>query len=134
LQRCHSVSWRIQSSNTFLVRIFCTVLEQRLLSLRVFFAYGQPTGTSYILDDDRSSTDDVPVNPSIKYDRSGPVPIILVPQPSDDPNDPLVCNFITHGKSEVSLTVCDRIGLCGNATSSSQSCLLFRSSAPQPAP
>ncbi|KAL9125824.1 MAG: hypothetical protein Q9217_005032 [Psora testacea] len=25
----------------------------------------------------------------LKYDRSGPVPIILVPQPSDDPNDPL---------------------------------------------
>ena len=26
----------------------------------------------------------------MKYDRSGPVPVILVPQPSDDPNDPLV--------------------------------------------
>jgi hypothetical protein len=26
----------------------------------------------------------------LKCDRSGPVPIILVPQPSDDPNDPLV--------------------------------------------
>lgn len=25
----------------------------------------------------------------LKYDTSGPVPIILVPQPSDDPNDPL---------------------------------------------
>ncbi|KAI1907053.1 hypothetical protein LOZ53_002036 [Ophidiomyces ophidiicola] len=47
-------------------------------------------GTTYILDDDSS-----PVNPDraelsgLKYDRSGPVPIILVPQPSDDPNDPL---------------------------------------------
>lgn len=27
----------------------------------------------------------------LKCDTSGPVPIILVPQPSDDPNDPLVC-------------------------------------------
>ena len=28
----------------------------------------------------------------LKYDRSGDVPVILVPQPSDDPNDPLVRN------------------------------------------
>lgn len=27
----------------------------------------------------------------LKYDTtSGPIPVILVPQPSDDPNDPLV--------------------------------------------
>ena len=26
----------------------------------------------------------------LKCDTSGPLPIILVPQPSDDPNDPLV--------------------------------------------
>jgi hypothetical protein len=30
----------------------------------------------------------------LKCDRTGPVPIILVPQPSDDPNDPLVSTFI----------------------------------------
>ena len=30
------------------------------------------------------------IDSRLKYDRSGPVPIILVPQPSDDPNDPLV--------------------------------------------
>ncbi|KAL1987647.1 hypothetical protein VTN96DRAFT_2888 [Rasamsonia emersonii] len=46
-------------------------------------------GTSYILDDDSAPPRDVPTEPWLKYDRSGPVPIILVPQPSDDPNDPL---------------------------------------------
>jgi hypothetical protein len=30
------------------------------------------------------------IDPNLKYDTSGSVPIILVPQPSDDPNDPLV--------------------------------------------
>ena len=35
----------------------------------------------------------------LKYDSSGPVRIILVPQPSDDPNDPLVSlpKFTIHG-------------------------------------
>ncbi|KAJ9248205.1 hypothetical protein DTO280E4_1772 [Paecilomyces variotii] len=46
-------------------------------------------GTSYVLDDNRRGTDDVPIRSGLKYDRSGPVPVILVPQPSDDPNDPL---------------------------------------------
>lgn len=47
-------------------------------------------GTTYVLDDDSSSIEQAPVESSnLKYDRSGPVPIILVPQPSDDPNDPL---------------------------------------------
>jgi len=30
------------------------------------------------------------LDPSLKYDLTGDVPIVLVPQPSDDPNDPLV--------------------------------------------
>lgn len=47
-------------------------------------------GTSYVLDDNHNNIDDVPIGSGLKYDRSGPVPIILVPQPSDDPNDPLV--------------------------------------------
>ncbi|EER24764.1 Major Facilitator Superfamily protein [Coccidioides posadasii C735 delta SOWgp] len=47
-------------------------------------------GTTYVLDDDSSSIEQIPSETShLKYDRSGPVPIILVPQPSDDPNDPL---------------------------------------------
>lgn len=44
-----------------------------------------------MLDDDGSSVETpVPEESHLKYDKSGPVPIILVPQPSDDPNDPLV--------------------------------------------
>ncbi|KAK2783874.1 hypothetical protein FQN52_009393, partial [Onygenales sp. PD_12] len=46
-------------------------------------------GTTFILDAETSSTEQDASNPTLKYDRSGPVPIILVPQPSDDPNDPL---------------------------------------------
>lgn len=42
-----------------------------------------------VLERDTPS-DDVQVDSALKYDRSGPVPITLVPQPSDDPNDPLV--------------------------------------------
>ncbi|KAF1815955.1 synaptic vesicle transporter [Eremomyces bilateralis CBS 781.70] len=45
-------------------------------------------GTAFVLDDeDRSRM--IPADPNLKYDRSGKTPIILVPQPSDDPNDPL---------------------------------------------
>lgn len=47
-------------------------------------------GSAYILDKEPCG-DQVAVNSALKYDRSGPVPIALVPQPSDDPNDPLVC-------------------------------------------
>lgn len=36
----------------------------------------------------------------LKYDRSGPIPIRLVPQPSDDPNDPLVRKGFLHVTSQ----------------------------------
>ncbi|KAL8975166.1 MAG: hypothetical protein Q9197_000623 [Variospora fuerteventurae] len=44
-------------------------------------------GTSFIIDD--ASRPPLDQDSYLKYDRSGPVPILLVPQPSDDPNDPL---------------------------------------------
>lgn len=37
-----------------------------------------------------SSTTTTELNPNLKYDLAGPDPIVLIPQPSDDPNDPLV--------------------------------------------
>ncbi|MCJ1464337.1 hypothetical protein MMC07_002950 [Pseudocyphellaria aurata] len=43
-------------------------------------------GTAFVLDD---ATRHVETDSRLKYDNSGPIPIILVPQPSDDPNDPL---------------------------------------------
>lgn len=46
-------------------------------------------GTSFVYDDDSRPTEHGEIDSRLKYDRSGPVPIILVPQPSDDPNDPL---------------------------------------------
>lgn len=46
-------------------------------------------GTSFIYDDASRPAHDGELDSRLKYDRSGAVPIILVPQPSDDPNDPL---------------------------------------------
>ncbi|KAI9815845.1 MAG: hypothetical protein M1826_001943 [Phylliscum demangeonii] len=52
-------------------------------------------GTVHVLEDQSrprpgpSESDATAAKTGLKYDRSGPVPIILVPQPSDDPNDPL---------------------------------------------
>ncbi|OJJ70764.1 hypothetical protein ASPBRDRAFT_636177 [Aspergillus brasiliensis CBS 101740] len=45
-------------------------------------------GTTDILERERSNNEPV-IDSNLKYDRSGSVPILLVPQPSDDPNDPL---------------------------------------------
>lgn len=58
-------------------------------------------GTSYLLDD--ASRPAIPQNLNandVKYDKSNT--IILVPQPTDDPNDPLVpCkrSFVWRSKS-----------------------------------
>jgi len=49
-----------------------------------------PTGTSFVYDDASRPAQEGELDSRLKYDRAGPVPIILVPQPSDDPNDPLV--------------------------------------------
>lgn len=49
-------------------------------------------GTSYVNESaDLQTQPDH--QPWLKYDRSGPVPILLIPQPSDDPYDPLVCSL-----------------------------------------
>lgn len=59
------------------------------------------TGTSYVNEnpDFQPQPDQ---RPWLKYDRSGPVPILLIPQPSDDPYDPLVCSL--HWQNQTSLT------------------------------
>ncbi|KAL4936557.1 hypothetical protein BDV06DRAFT_233314 [Aspergillus oleicola] len=49
----------------------------------------QVPGTVDILKDERSEDQPPTYYSNLKYDRSGPEPILLVPQPSDDPNDPL---------------------------------------------
>ncbi|KAI0124661.1 major facilitator superfamily transporter [Xylariales sp. AK1849] len=48
-----------------------------------------PGTTRYFDDPDRPQTADSVDARGLKCDRTGPVPIILHPQPSDDPNDPL---------------------------------------------
>lgn len=47
-------------------------------------------GTAKMENDDDHITE---FDPRLKYDTTGPVPILLVPQPSDDPDDPLVCQL-----------------------------------------
>ena len=49
-------------------------------------------GTARVLDDERRREEEQAVarRRGLKYDASGK--ILLVPQPSDDPNDPLVCS------------------------------------------
>lgn len=53
----------------------------RILTLR--------SGTTRYFDDPERPQYAVNGTEGLKCDTSGPVPIILVPQPSDDPNDPL---------------------------------------------
>jgi hypothetical protein len=50
-------------------------------------------GTALVLDSDRRREveQDAAQSYSLKYDKTGK--ILLVPQPSDDPNDPLVCSI-----------------------------------------
>ncbi|KAL7275490.1 hypothetical protein RUND412_001576 [Rhizina undulata] len=51
------------------------------------------TGTSFMSagsSTEARTTTSSELDPRLKYDTSGPYPIILVPQPSDDPNDPLI--------------------------------------------
>ena len=76
-------------------------------------------GTSYVLDDESRPAQNGEFDSRLKYDKSGPVPIILVPQPSDDPNDPLVSSS-TSLKESILLTG-DRTGPCSSAILSSPS-------------
>ncbi|KAJ6262453.1 hypothetical protein Dda_3261 [Drechslerella dactyloides] len=46
-------------------------------------------GTAILEDSNAGQSDNQVLDPNLKYDTSGPQPIVLVPQPSDDPNDPL---------------------------------------------
>jgi hypothetical protein len=75
--------------------------------------YSSSIGTATLKDEDEGRDQPVNIDPNIKYDRTGPVPIILVPQPSDDPNDPLV-----RLKPSIVKDVADRdrIGRYGSAT------------------
>ncbi|KAK6340722.1 hypothetical protein TWF696_009046 [Orbilia brochopaga] len=45
-------------------------------------------GTAILEDSSAGLAENQVLDPNLKYDTSGPEPIVLVPQPSDDPNDP----------------------------------------------
>lgn len=52
-------------------------------------------GTSNIYEKDQPAGQETHAIPGLKYDRTTKEPTILVPQPSDDPNDPLVSTETT---------------------------------------
>ncbi|KAH2506674.1 hypothetical protein KXW70_009571 [Aspergillus fumigatus] len=70
-------------------------------------------GTSYILEDERD--DNTALDSRLKYDRSGDVPILLVPQPSDDPNDPL--NWPVWWRDLILFALCFVSVLCATTSS-----------------
>lgn len=99
---------RIASSSMFLVRT-------RASAPRRGCKVNSRIGTSFVVDNAaRRAETNTSLDPSLKYDRSGT--IILVPQPSDDPNDPLVCIFISPFRSYAANRH-DRTGHYGDATS-----------------
>lgn len=57
------------------------ILEPRLKSVQ---------GTVYVYEEAQRRDEQLRVAVDLKTDTSGKTPIIKVPQPSDDPNDPLV--------------------------------------------
>ena len=69
----------------------CVLREQ--MRLHESHTANVSAGTSFVLDDTSRPNLQAEVDSKLKYDKSGPVPIILVPQPSDDPNDPLVGHY-----------------------------------------
>jgi hypothetical protein len=60
-------------------------------------------GTVDIFENERADDQPPTYHSHLKYDRSGSVPILLVPQPSDDPNDPLVCPELSKTTSQILL-------------------------------
>lgn len=74
-------------------------------------------GTVDIYEKERVESQPSNYHTELKYDRSGSEPILLVPQPSDDPNDPLVRWKTLHAAIELlSLTKGPhRIGRYGSA-------------------
>jgi len=51
-------------------------------------------GTVYVYEEAQRHADQLNTNTTLKRDSTGR--IILVPQPSNDPNDPLVCTIIWY--------------------------------------
>lgn len=68
-------------------------------------------GTSYLYEDSTGSQGTVPVG--AKHDSGSDAPVILVPQPSDSPNDPLVSPTSCWAKRNSPLTARKRIGQNG---------------------
>ncbi|PHH88193.1 hypothetical protein CDD83_7852 [Cordyceps sp. RAO-2017] len=61
-------------------------------------------GTTLYFDDPDRPREATGDDASLKCDRSGPVPIVLIPQPSDDPNDPL--NWPLWQRDLITFTLC----------------------------
>lgn len=118
-----SECWSLQVQEMSLVGHDFVCCANRVLCLGIPLIYWcrRLSGTTYVLEDAASSQHNAYPDhhqPGLKYDRSGPVPILLVPQPSDDPYDPLVCANWTSllTRSSFLIHITHRLGHYGNAT------------------
>lgn len=78
-------------------------------------------GTALIYDDGRGTEEEIAVQAALKRDGGKNSDVILVPQPSDSPNDPLVRASLSTGKRNKNnrlqtLTSTTRIGQNGRKT------------------
>ncbi|KAJ5961030.1 uncharacterized protein N7479_008180 [Penicillium vulpinum] len=72
-------------------------------------------GTIDIYEQNSDASDQTPGGPGLKCDWSGNQPIILVPQPSDDPNDPL--NWPLWRRDMILAILCSVTILCTSLSS-----------------
>lgn len=73
--------------------------KQRLLTLEAGTAFMGAGSLDPGIPLDLAATPDAEqLDPRLKYDTSGKKPIVLIPQPSDDPNDPLVLQQHTSAR------------------------------------
>lgn len=73
------------------------------------------TGTAVLEEKETDSQRERILNPNLKYDMSGKEPIVLVPQPSNDPNDPVsFCLNSVHSLEKVSDADSHILQLVGN--------------------
>lgn len=84
-------------------------------------------GTVYVHEQARRHAEQLYIDENLKRDKTGK--IILVPQPSDDPNDPLVRTLMRYIGKHITDRI-RRIGQSGSATSSLPSSPLSQSLQP----
>lgn len=68
----------------------CIPFADHVLGTSFMGAGSKPPGLAATIAGGSSEICTGELDPNLKYDTSGSTPIVLIPQPSNDPNDPLV--------------------------------------------